>query len=61
LVSGEEMAKTTKDKLLQKGFQFKYITHIYTNKKGNTYFFVMTWDTCLWKMTGTIIVRRKED
>src|SRR5436190_21516710 len=39
LVSGEEMAKTTKDKLLQKGFLFKYITHIYTNKKGNTYFF----------------------
>ncbi|MEP6949535.1 MAG: hypothetical protein ABI863_09695 [Ginsengibacter sp.] len=38
-IMGEEMAKTTRDKLLQKGFQFKYITHTYTNKKGNTYFF----------------------
>jgi hypothetical protein len=38
-ITGEEMAKTTRDKLLQKGFQFKYITHTYTNKKGNTYFF----------------------
>ena len=36
---GEEMAKTSKDKLLQKGFQFKYATHRYTNKKGNTYCF----------------------
>ena len=34
-----EMCKTTKDKLLEKGFQFKYITHTYLNKKGNTYYF----------------------
>jgi hypothetical protein len=38
-ITGEEMAKTTRNKLLQKGFQFKYITHTYTNKKGNIYFF----------------------
>lgn len=36
---GEEMAKTTRAKLLQKGFQFQYITHTYTNKKGNIYYF----------------------
>ena len=35
----EEIAKTHKDKLLEKGFQFKYMTHTYTNKKGNVYFF----------------------
>ena len=35
----DEMTKTNKEKLLQKGFQFKYITHIYTNKKGNIYYF----------------------
>ncbi|MEO7835800.1 MAG: hypothetical protein ABIR50_10800 [Ginsengibacter sp.] len=35
----EEIAKTHKDKLLEKGFQFKYLTHTYTNKKGNVYFF----------------------
>jgi len=36
---GEEMTKTTKQKLIQKGFQFKYFTNTYTNKKGNVYFF----------------------
>ena len=37
--SGEEILKTTKEKLLEQSFQFKYFTHTYTNKKGNTYFF----------------------
>jgi predicted nucleic acid-binding Zn ribbon protein len=37
--SGQETARTQKDKLQQQGFQFKYITHTYTNKKGNVYFF----------------------
>lgn len=35
----DEIVKITKEKLLQKGFQFKYLTHTYTNKKGNVYFF----------------------
>jgi hypothetical protein len=35
----EKMVKTTKEKLLQKGFQFKYSTHSYTNAKGNVYLF----------------------
>jgi len=39
LPATEEMGKTTKDKLLHKGFQFKYITHTYTNKKGAIYYF----------------------
>ena len=37
--NGDEMAKASKEKLLQKGFQFKYATHSYTNRKGNTYCF----------------------
>jgi predicted nucleic acid-binding Zn ribbon protein len=35
----EELYKTTKERLLNKSFQFRYVTHTYTNKKGNTYFF----------------------
>lgn len=35
----EEIAKTHKDKLLEKGFLFKYMTHTYANKKGNVYYF----------------------
>lgn len=32
--------KTTREKLLTKGFDFNLITSIYTTKKGQTYFFV---------------------
>lgn len=33
-------AKTTKSKLLNKGFDFDFITNILQTKTGNTYFFV---------------------
>jgi predicted nucleic acid-binding Zn ribbon protein len=38
-LAAEKMVKTTNEKLLQKGFMFKYFTHNYVNKKGDTYFF----------------------
>ncbi len=57
----EEIAKTTKSKLLQKGFQFKYITHTYTNKKGNVYFFC--YDLGYLPLEGDwyLLVKRKEE
>ncbi len=57
----EEMTKTTKDKLLEKGFQFKYITHTYTNKKGNVYFFC--YDIGYLPLEGDwyLLVKRKEE
>jgi predicted nucleic acid-binding Zn ribbon protein len=36
---GEEMAKTNKEKLQRLGFQFNYMTHLLTNKKGAIYHF----------------------
>ena len=36
----EQKAKTTKDNLLRKGFNFDYFTSIYTTKTGKVYFFV---------------------
>jgi len=30
----------SKEKMMQQGFQFKYLTHTYTNKKGAVYYFV---------------------
>jgi len=39
LKENEEMAKTTRDKLVHKGLQWQYHTHTYTNKKGNVYVF----------------------
>lgn len=59
-VPGEEMAKTTKEKLLQKGFQFKYITHLYSNKKGNTYFFCYDLGYLPLENDWYLVVRRRE-
>lgn len=33
----DEIAKTSKEKLLQMGFRFKYCTHVHMNAKGNRY------------------------
>ncbi len=32
--------RTTKTRLLDKGFDFEYLTNLYTTKKGTTYYFV---------------------
>ena len=57
----EEMAKTTKDKLLGKGFLFKYFTHTYTNKKGNVYFFCYDTGYLPLENDWYLIVKRKEE
>ncbi len=36
----EGKAKTTKMRLLDKGFDFELFTNLYTTKKGSTYYFV---------------------
>ncbi len=36
----EGKTRTTKTRLLDKGFDFDYLTNLYTTKKGTTYFFV---------------------
>lgn len=33
----EALAKTTRDKLVRAGFNFRFFTHTYQNKKGNNY------------------------
>lgn len=60
-ITGEEIAKTSRDKLLQKGFQFKYITHTYTNKKGNVYFFCYDIGYLPLENDWYLLVKRKEE
>lgn len=60
-LANEEMAKTNKEKLLQKGFLFKYITHVYNNKKGNTYFFCYDLGYLPLENDWYLIVKRKEE
>lgn len=57
----EDMAKANKDRLLNKEFQFKYITHTYTNKKGNTYFFCYEYGYLPLENDWFLIVRRREE
>jgi hypothetical protein len=39
LLSHAKTTKTTRLKLLEKGFRFKYFTNTYINRNGTTYFF----------------------
>jgi predicted nucleic acid-binding Zn ribbon protein len=61
LNNGEEMVKTNRDKLLQLGFQFKYFTHQYNNKKGNTYFFCYDMGYLPLDNDWFLVVKRKEE
>ncbi len=61
VAADQEMAKTTKEKLLREGFQFKYITHTYTNKKGNTYFFCYEYGYLPLENDWYLVVRRNEE
>jgi hypothetical protein len=61
LPASEEMTKTTKQNLLQQGFSFKYITHTYINRKGNTYFFCYDYGYLPLDNDWYLIVKRKEE
>ena len=60
LPEAEEMAKTTHDKLLQKGFAFKYHTHTYKNKKEQTYFFCYDFGYLPLDNNWYLVVKRNE-
>jgi hypothetical protein len=61
LPPNEEMVKTTKQKLLLAGFQFKYLTHTYTNKKGNIYYFCYEYGYLPLDNDWYLVVRRREE
>lgn len=60
LPEAEETAKITRQNMLTKGFQFKYLTHTYTNKKGNTYFFCYDYGYLELEGDWFLLVRVKE-
>lgn len=39
-LNGEGKSKTTRSKLMSKGFDFEFFTSIYNTKTGNTYYFL---------------------
>lgn len=60
LPTSDEMTKITKQKMLEKGFQFKYFTHTYINKKGNVYYFCYEYGYLLLEGDWVLVVKRKE-
>jgi predicted nucleic acid-binding Zn ribbon protein len=59
--AGQETAKANGEKLLAKGFQFKYGTHSYTNKKGDIYFFCYDLGYLPLENDWYLVVKRKEE
>ncbi len=57
----EQIKKTTRDKLLQLGFQFKYGTHTYSNQKGNVYYFCYEYGYLPLENDWFLIVKRNEE
>jgi len=57
----EETAKANRDKLLRLGFQFKYLTHSFTNKSGKTYYYCYDYGYLPLENDWYLIVKRKED
>jgi hypothetical protein len=59
LPEGEATAKTNRDKLIEKGFQFKYHTHLYNTKKGDTYFYCYEYGYLQLENNWYLIVKRE--
>lgn len=57
----EETIKVNESRLIELGFHFKYITHLYTNKKGNTYFFCYDMGYLPLDSGWYLIVKRRGD
>jgi hypothetical protein len=55
-----ETAKASKQKLLDKGFNFNYYTNIYKTKKGTEYYFCYDYGYLVMEHDYYFIVKRKE-
>jgi hypothetical protein len=57
----EELIKIPQQKLLDKGFVFKYHTHTYKNKKEQVYFFCYEYGYLPLENNWLLVVKRKEE
>jgi hypothetical protein len=60
LPEGEETARADREKLLELGFRFKYITHIYITKAGREYYYCYDYGYLPLDNDRFLIVRTKE-
>ena len=55
----EGKTKTTKNKLISRGFDFDLITSVYTTKTGNTYYFVYDQGYMAVENEGYVLVKKE--
>ena len=58
--ASEEFYKIRQERLIEMGFQLKYHTHVYKNKKGDVYYFCFDYGYLLLDHDWYLIVSRKE-
>lgn len=54
----DDKTKTTRTKLLAKGFDFEFFTSIYTTKTGNTYYFLYDQGYMSVENDGFVLVKK---
>jgi len=57
---GDELSKCPRQKLAETGFDFRYHTHQYTNKKGQVYTFCYEYGYLSLEGDWVLVVRRKD-
>lgn len=58
--ANEELTKTTRDRLTRAGFNFRFFTHSYQNKKGNNYHYCYDYGYLALEGDWFLIVRGKD-
>ena len=60
LTEQEDTAKVTQEKLLEKGFLFKYITHLNVDRSGKSYYYCYDFGYLPLENDWYLIVRNRE-
>ncbi len=60
-LGNEHMVKTTRGRLLNRGFQFNYHTHTYENKKGGVYVFCFEMGYLALEYDWFLVVKKVQD
>jgi hypothetical protein len=61
LGAGDEPAKANKDRLIQLGFQFRYLTHLYTTRNGKVYYYCYDHGYLPLDKDWYLVVKKKKD
>jgi hypothetical protein len=62
VLNGEDnTTKANREKLIEKGFQFKYHTHQYKARNGNTYFYCYEYGYLPLEKNWILVVRKGND